>query len=141
MSTVKQNIGSAIPTLKMARGGGMGGIERAIELLPIINVAGTSLPVPRTEMVSNGTVGMEPVLRMKGVGDIYGMDESGDVIVVRYSTAGSLLEHNLKTGLRETKTLVKRTKTTSSEKAKETDDRVVHLGLFVAILGLLSIIV
>jgi len=123
--------------------GGMGGME--IEMLPIINVGGTSLPVPRSEAaVSNRTIGMQPVLSMKGLGDIYGMDESGDVIVVRHSTATESFlgaANSTLAMMSETKTVTRKTKTATAEKAKETDDRVVHLGLFVALLGVLSIVV
>jgi len=35
----------------------------------------------------------------------------------------------------------RKTKTTTAELAKETDDKIVHLGLFVALLGVLSIVV
>ena len=35
----------------------------------------------------------------------------------------------------------KKTKTTTAALAKETDDKIVHLGLFVALLGVLSIVV
>jgi len=137
MSAIQKSMGSAMPTLRAAAG--MGGME--IEMLPIINVAGTSLPVPRSVDVSNSTIGLQPVLRMKGLGDIYGMDKQGDVIVVRHSTSENFIGGNSTLGLRETRTVSRRTKTTTAVKAKETDNRVVNLGLFVALLGVLSIIV
>jgi hypothetical protein len=61
--------------------------------------------------------------------------------------SGSGIETGFGTGfgpvVRSTKTAekVKKTRTTSAEMAKETDGRVVHLGLLVAMLGVLSLIV
>ena len=102
---------------------------------------GTSLPVPRSEFASNSTIGVEPVLSMKGLGDIYGMNDRGDVIVISHSQTANFLGNNSTFSAGETRTISRKTKTTSSEKARETDDKVVHLGLFVALLGLLSFVV
>lgn len=130
MSTLQTQAGAmAIPTMQ--------GIVVAGEMQPIISVAGS---VPLSEATSNRT---RPVLRMKGVGDIYGMDERGEVIIVHYSDA-ELFDSdaaNVNATGSKTRTVSRRTKTTSAEKGRATDDRVVHLGLFVVLLGVLSIVV
>jgi len=141
MSVVHQNIGNTIPTSRAVAGMGGADIGMKIEMLPVINVAGTSLPVPRSEFASNSTISVEPVLSMKGLGDIYGMNDRGDVIVISHSQTANFLGNNSTFSAGETRTISRKTKTTSSEKARETDDKVVHLGLFVALLGLLSFVV
>jgi len=148
MATGLQNHGSNIATLN-------------------VNIASSSLPI--TTYQTNNSA---PVLTIPGFGDIHGLDNKGEVVVVRSYSAQEVEERvaasfvldatrqpqggdfgcSLSGGNStiscvsgnenvKTKIVTTRTKTATAEKAKETDDRVVNLGLFVALLGVLSIVV
>ncbi|KAH8588523.1 hypothetical protein B0O99DRAFT_693448 [Bisporella sp. PMI_857] len=189
MSSSIQSIVSALPTCVPSIQEPNSCVP-APDLLPTINVLGASIPVDsqsrsklnRAAAASEANLSIaDPVLSVPGYGDIYGLDERGEVVVVRSSLPGELEGGAVKVfqmdaarhdggaarggygsyfggsgcalstgnastlvcgnGSLETKVVTRRTRTTTAEKAKETDDRVVNLGLFVALLGILSLAV